>query len=59
MDNKYGANIWFARCIGKENDENKYAWLINFSERKVDMTVEPLGRNAREALIRIRERKVA
>jgi hypothetical protein len=49
-DNKYGADIWFSRCIGKENNENVYAELIKFSEKRTDDRVDPLGKNAMNLL---------
>lgn len=59
MDNKYGANIWFARCIGKDGEENKYAWLINFSDKQLDMSVEPLREKAKAALLAAQQRRRA
>ena len=63
VNNKYGANIWFARCVGKEKTEtgekNKYAWLINFSDQEEDLSVEPLASNAQDALQRLQQRKAA
>ena len=59
MDNKYGANIWFARCIGKDGEKNEYAWLINFSDKQIDLTVEPLGEKAKAALVRTQQKTSA
>lgn len=49
-DNKYGADIWFSRCVGKENNENIYAQLIIFADKQADFSVDELGDNAKGAL---------
>ena len=49
-DNKYGAAIWFSRCVGKSEDgtANKYETLISFEQINDD--VDPIGQKARQAL---------
>jgi hypothetical protein len=51
-ENEFGAAVWFARCIGKdENGRNKYERLITFSpvqERKV----KPVSREVEAILQR-------
>ena len=47
-NNKYGAAIFYSRCVGKENGENIYERLITFKE--MSTSVEPLSRKAETAL---------
>jgi len=51
-ENEFGAAVWFARCVGKdENGRNKYERLITFSsvqERKV----KPISREVEAILQR-------
>ncbi|MGE0131854.1 MAG: single-stranded DNA-binding protein [Blastocatellales bacterium] len=54
-DNKYGVDIWFSSCVGKnEAGDNEYGILIKFSERFADRQVEPIGEKAQAALKRMK-----
>ena len=51
--NKFGAAIWFSRCVGKDDQgqANAYEKLISFVEIKDDQ-IDPLSPNAQRALAR-------
>ncbi|NEP08756.1 MAG: hypothetical protein F6K14_00550 [Symploca sp. SIO2C1] len=51
-ENEFGASIWFARCVGKDQDgRNKYERLITFKPMQ-EQKVKPISREAEAMLAR-------
>jgi hypothetical protein len=46
--NKFGAAVWFSRCVGKDSEgNNRYARLITFKDSS---EAEPIAGKARQAI---------